>query len=196
MLFRREELEGIAAGRVTLAFRRWDRPRAVPGARHRTAAGELEILRVDEVDADAITEADARAAGAPSRDALLQGLRRDRPRTYRVALRLAGPDRRAALRERTDLSGADGAELAARLARLDRAAARGPWTGRVLRLIARRPAERAAALAGELALPPEAFKRDVRKLKELGLTESLGTGYRLSPRGRALLATLPPESGS
>ena len=29
------------------------------------------------------------------------------------------------------------------------------------------------------------FKRDVRKLKELGLTESLPVGYRLSPRGRA-----------
>jgi hypothetical protein len=29
------------------------------------------------------------------------------------------------------------------------------------------------------------FKRDVRKLKELGLTESLEVGYRLSPRGRA-----------
>jgi hypothetical protein len=34
------------------------------------------------------------------------------------------------------------------------------------------------------------FKRDVRKLKELGLTESLLVGYRLSPRGRALLAGL------
>jgi hypothetical protein len=29
------------------------------------------------------------------------------------------------------------------------------------------------------------FKADVRKLKELGLTESLEVGYRLSPRGRA-----------
>ena len=29
------------------------------------------------------------------------------------------------------------------------------------------------------------FKADVRKLKELGLTESLRIGYRLSPRGRA-----------
>ena len=32
-----------------------------------------------------------------------------------------------------------------------------------------------------------AFKSDVRKLKALGLTESLGTGYRLSPRGQAWL---------
>ena len=31
------------------------------------------------------------------------------------------------------------------------------------------------------------FKISVRKLKGLGLTESLETGYRLSRRGRALL---------
>jgi ribosomal protein S19E (S16A) len=31
----------------------------------------------------------------------------------------------------------------------------------------------------------------VRKLKELGLTESLEVGYRLSPRGRALLDREP-----
>jgi hypothetical protein len=31
------------------------------------------------------------------------------------------------------------------------------------------------------------FKTDVRKLKALGLTESLEVGYRLSPRGRAFL---------
>ena len=31
------------------------------------------------------------------------------------------------------------------------------------------------------------FKIDVRKLKRLGLTESLDVGYRLSPRGRAVL---------
>jgi len=34
------------------------------------------------------------------------------------------------------------------------------------------------------------FKRRVRQLKELGLTESLEVGYRLSPRGRAVLKDL------
>jgi hypothetical protein len=34
-----------------------------------------------------------------------------------------------------------------------------------------------------------AFKLDVRKLKRLGLTESLEVGYRLSPRGRAYLTS-------
>jgi len=35
----------------------------------------------------------------------------------------------------------------------------------------------------------------VRKLKELGLTESLEVGYRLSPRGRALLERLGGPTG-
>jgi hypothetical protein len=34
------------------------------------------------------------------------------------------------------------------------------------------------------------FKRRVRQLKELGLTESLDVGYRLSPRGRSVLDRL------
>lgn len=35
------------------------------------------------------------------------------------------------------------------------------------------------------------FKVNVRKLKSVGLTESLEIGYRLSPRGTALLRLLP-----
>ena len=34
------------------------------------------------------------------------------------------------------------------------------------------------------------FKLNVRKLKELGLTESLEVGYRLSPRGEAVLRNM------
>ena len=33
------------------------------------------------------------------------------------------------------------------------------------------------------------FKLNVRKLKQLGLTESLSTGYHLSPRGVAFLGS-------
>jgi hypothetical protein len=40
----------------------------------------------------------------------------------------------------------------------------------------------------------EKFKLNVRKLKNLGLTESLGTGYRLSPRGESLLDYLRLEA--
>jgi hypothetical protein len=57
----------------------------------------------------------------------------------------------------------------------------------VLELIARHPETRAADLAPMLGRERLPFKADVRKLKELGLTESLRIGYRLSPRGRAAL---------
>jgi hypothetical protein len=49
---------------------------------------------------------------------------------------------------------------------------------------------RAGDLAAAAGREQPAFKTDVRKLKELGLTESLEVGYRLSPRGRALLERL------
>jgi hypothetical protein len=41
-----------------------------------------------------------------------------------------------------------------------------------------------------MGLDRAAFKLDIRKLKESGLTESLEVGYRLSPRGARLLAHL------
>ena len=40
-----------------------------------------------------------------------------------------------------------------------------------------------------------AFKLNVRKLKGLGLTESLDIGYRLSGRGEAVLRMLGSEPG-
>jgi DNA-binding IclR family transcriptional regulator len=64
----------------------------------------------------------------------------------------------------------------------------GPWTYAVLRAIAEHPGLRAADLAETFGRERLAFKRDVRKLKELGLTESLEIGYRISPRGQAVLS--------
>ena len=55
-------------------------------------------------------------------------------------------------------------------------------------LAPRSPASRARAEAA--GVETVAFKRDVRKLKELGLTISLAVGYELSPRGRAVLGAL------
>ena len=57
----------------------------------------------------------------------------------------------------------------------------------MLRLIAEKPGVRAPDLAASLGRETLPFKRDVRKLKELGLTRSLPVGYEISPRGRAYL---------
>jgi hypothetical protein len=186
MLFRQETLRRIEAGEVTLAFRRWRRPTVKAGGTLRTRAGVLAIESVEPVDEDAISDADARLAGAPDREALLAALRPEGT-LYRVAFHVEGPDPRIALRERTDLSPEERAAIDARLARLDAASRHGPWTGRVLQLIADNPERRAPDLAAELGRETAPFKADVRKLKELGLTESLLVGYRISPRGRAYL---------
>ena len=64
MRIRPVELAGIKAGTVDLGFRRWDRPRVVVGTRMRTAVGLIEVTSVEPVDEAAITEDDARRAGA------------------------------------------------------------------------------------------------------------------------------------
>ena len=185
MLFRQADLTAIAAGEVTVAFRRWRRPMAKAGGRQHTPVGVLVFDAVDRVDD--ITPADARRAGFADPAAAWAMLRGREGDLYRIALRLAGPDPRIALRENAALGDADRAEIAARLARLDRASMHGPWTEATLRAIAAAPGTRAADLAEGFGRERLAFKADVRKLKALGLTESLEVGYRLSPRGRAYL---------
>jgi ribosomal protein S19E (S16A) len=49
---------------------------------------------------------------------------------------------------------------------------------------------RAADLCGRPGQERLHVKRNVRKLKSHGLTESLAKGFRLSPRGRSLLDQL------
>lgn len=184
MLFKQHFLAGLAAGRYDLAFRRWDRPRVRPGTQLRTGVGVVAVDTVAVVAPEAITDAEALRAGHAARAELIEALADyGGGDVYRVALRLAGADPRVALREST----ADLPAVAQRLQRLDAASPHGPWTTAVLRLIADRPGVAAAELAATLGRDKLAFKRDVRKLKELGLTESLEQGYRLSPRGRAYL---------
>jgi hypothetical protein len=184
VLFRQDVLRRIGEGEVTLAFRRWRRPSVKAGGTLRTRAGVLAIDSVEMVEENEVTEPDARRAGAESREAVLQEGPQERP-LYRIEFRLAGPDPRIALRERADISPGERAEIDARLSRLDAASRHGPWTRKVLELIAAQPGTRAPDLAASLGRETAPFKADVRKLKELGLTESLQVGYRLSPRGRA-----------
>ncbi|MCU1665191.1 MAG: hypothetical protein QOI36_2353 [Pseudonocardiales bacterium] len=181
---RRTTLDAIAAGTVTVVFRRWDGPRVRPGGTQRTAVGVLEFTAVEPVEVSALTSEDARAAGFADLPALRQA-QEGEGQLYRVRLRLAGPDPRVELRSQATLSAEERTELAGRLDRLDRASRSGPWTAAVLELIATNPGTRAPDLAARLGRETLPFKRDVRKLKELGLTESLDVGYRLSPRGRA-----------
>jgi hypothetical protein len=191
VLFPQRFWAGLEDGSVTVAFRWWRRPAAKAGGRQRTpGGGELAIDAVDRMALDQVSEADAHAAGYDDRAELLAELERFRAEgadLYRVRFHRAGDDPRLALRDRADLSEEDWQAIAARLDRFDRASPHGPWTATVLTLIAEQPAVRAPDLAAGLGRETAPFKRDVRKLKELGLTISLERGYRLSPRGEEVL---------
>jgi hypothetical protein len=183
-------LRGVSAGSIDRAFRRWDRPRVKAGGRQRTALGVIGFTAVDTVARDELTAVDATRAGFVSIDRLLAVLDRrpERP-IFRIGLELVGPDPRVALREALpDARELD--EIVRRLDRLDQASRHGPWTGAVLTAIAERAGTPAVDLAAAFGRQKMPFKLDVRKLKELGLTESLRPGYRLSPRGETVLGWL------
>jgi hypothetical protein len=189
MRFPPRTLAAIADGSLDLAFRRWQRPMVKAGGTQRTSIGLVGFESVEVVPREAISQEQARRAGFDSAGELLGFLDRKPGEIYRVSLRLVGPDSRVALRDtlpaEAELDG-----LTRRLARLDRASSHGPWTRQTMEAIGANPERRAGELAAELGRERLPFKVDVRKLKELGLTESLPIGYRLSPRGRAVLERL------
>ena len=184
MLIPQATLARIATGELDLVFRRWKRPTVKAGGTLKTSQGLLAVDAVEACTMARLTADDARRSGYPSRKALVEALRKHRGRLYRVQVHLAGPDPRIVLRN-TLLDDAGEAELATRLGRLER---RGPWTQAHLEAIEAQPGVRAGDLAEGLGRERLDFKKDVRKLKNLGLTESLKIGYRLSPRGESWLA--------
>lgn len=191
MLFRQDALEGIREGRITVAFRRWRRPTVRTGGTLLVPIGQLQIADVRQIAEDDITEDDARRAGYDSRQTLLEDLAgRGDDALYRIELGALGPDPRIALRAQDALSDEELAMLRAKLAKLDANAPGGAWTRRVLELIRDQPAVRAGDICTVVGMERLPFKAYVRKLKALGLTESLEVGYRLSPRGSAVVNSI------
>ena len=186
MLFRQDILQGIAAGRVTLAFRRWRRAPPAEGSTLRSPAGVLRLERVTIIDEGDITREDVHRTGMSVDD--LRTSIRGEGALLRIELRLAGDDPRIALRERVP-EGDELESVLTRLARIDTTSST-PWTTQYLQLIADQPGIVSRVLAPQVTSEVPPFKRRVRQLKELGLTESLEVGYRLSPRGHAVLERL------
>lgn len=186
MLFRRDVLRAIAQGRVTLAFRRWRRSPPGDGATLLSPVGVLRLDRVTVIDEGDITPADVRRTGLSIEE--LRASIAGEGTLLRIEFHLAGDDPRITLRERVPEPDEILAVIA-RLARIDTASAT-PWTTRYLQAIAGRPGVVSRVLARQVDAEVPPFKRRVRQLKALGLTESLDVGYRLSPRGRAVLERL------
>ena len=198
MLFRKRFWAGIQDGSVTLAFRRWERSNVVAGRSRRTPVGIVDVLSVDEVDAAAISMPRRRRGRVRDgrRGSAASSATDDGRPVFRIEFRLReGPDPRAEL--------AADAELDAEAVADDRRAARAARPGVGARAVDDGHAgadRRASRRCGRRTSPAQVgrekppFKLDVRKLKNLGLTESLLVGYRLSPRGRSYLrATKRPR---
>ena len=192
MLIKHQVLELIANGSVTLAFRRWKRPTVREGGQLRTAVGVLAIDAVDVVSIDEITEEDAQRAGYSSCQELLHMLNKNGDGAiYRIRLHFAGQDPREVLREQINLTDDELAKVRRKLGQFDIKSQDGSWTMTVLQLIREHPGVRATELAALAHLDTQVFKVKVRKLKELGLTESIARGgYQLSPRGYEIVTRL------
>jgi hypothetical protein len=174
MLFPARFWPGLADGSITIAFRRQKRATVKAGGTLRSPGGVLFIDAVEPIEESDITDADARAAGHPDRADVLAILRPEGT-LYRFRFHRIGDDPRRTLRDDEDTAG-----IGAKIARLD-------WALPVLRLIRDNEGVVSTELAPQVGMERLPFKQKVRRLKELGLTESLETGYRLSPRGAAFL---------
>ena len=177
MLFTPDAHEGLASGAITVTFRSWRRPHAKVGGRHKVGPVTLLIDAVTEVPVESITEDEARAAGFPDRNALLGRLGQRDGTVWRVDFHRVDDEPRPQLSED---------EVRQRLERM------GPWVVDVLRLIGEKPGVVSTVLAAEVGQERQRFKGNVRRLKGLGLTESLEVGYRLTPLGEAVLR--PPTA--
>jgi hypothetical protein len=187
VLFSADKHAGLADGSITLTFRTWRRPLVRVGGRHHVGGLTLVVDELARMNATEISDSDARAAGFADGAALRARLG-NAEEVWRVAFHCDGADERIALRTDDALTDDVLATITVRLDRLDRTSPHGAWTRATLELIAARPGVVSTELAGTLGRERFSFKTDVRKLKALGLTESLEVGYRLSPRGRAFLA--------
>ena len=141
----------------------------------------------------AVTDDEARKAGLCDRKELVAFVREKlaeaTPSTivYRIAFRFAGDADFAPSALDTELTDADITAMTFALRAADRASP-SPWTRATLELVAAQPRTVATALAEQAGRDRASFKADVVKLKKLGLTQSFGVGYDVTPRGRAYLA--------
>ena len=191
MQFTTEGSEGILEGRITVSFRNWKHPHAAAGGVYRLRpAGAVKVTEVRSVRLSDIEPDDLRRSGFDTVAAVAEFLRL--------------PESATVTRVEFELTEEPGAKpppelsidtVVTRLQATDRRS-KTPWTADVLTLIGAHPATRAGDLAPEMGWETPVFKANVRKLKALGLTESLETGYRLTDLGEQVAAPMIDGSAS
>ena len=187
MMFKRAFHAGIVAGTTTVSYRSWKRAQVrTGGIYYLHPLGEIEVVSVEEaagIDAD-----DLQHTGFTSREDLLKALGDSAGRRlFRVGFRFLGPRRKpVAPLDEQPVDDAAFERLERDLDRKDQRAGR-DWTRPLLTLIGDQPGASSAVLAEAMAMERMKLKQEVRKLKKLGLTISLETGYRVSKWGWSYL---------
>ncbi len=188
MLFKQKHLEGIKAGNISLAFRKWKKLSVNAGRLIKTSVGVIKIISTKEISLSEITDPDAAKAGFTNAQALVQLLESQKEGLiYKIELGFDSEDPRIELRENVSLEEEEFETLKAALDNLDKFSKVGKWTTKTLLAIQENPKMKAADLAVKAKKEKEWLKLNVRKLKGLGLTISHEPGYTLSPRGEEYL---------
>ena len=190
MIFRKEFLSKIEMGAVTIAYRRWKKLSVKVGGTLKTSIGVLQFTGIKKVSQSSLSESDAKRAGFDDLESLLKEMNsRTEGQIYKIQFKLIGKDPRLTLQ--TQVSAKDLKALIEKLKKMDKLSHRGPWIQKLLKLINKYPGVSSRELAQLIDYKDTLkFKLQVRKLKALGLTISLGTGYKLSPRGKKILSLL------
>ena len=188
MQFTKPFKQAIANGTVTTSFRNWKSPQAKAGGQYNIAPyGAIEVSSVSLTTLNEVQDADITCSGFAQREALVSFLKvAQSDPIYKVDFHFLGSA--AVNKPNTQhLEEARVNDVIHRLEKMDKSTA---WTMQALTLIKTYPATRAGDLAPQCNMDMPTFKRNVRKLKALGLTESLETGYQLSPRGDQVFKAL------
>lgn len=72
MQFARELRPRVQSGEITTSIRIWKRPRVKVGGRYALPPGEIEVVSIEGLPADALSDEIARTSGFADLDALLR----------------------------------------------------------------------------------------------------------------------------
>ncbi|TAJ73293.1 MAG: ASCH domain-containing protein [Phenylobacterium sp.] len=92
MMFAKALRERVRSGEITTSVRVWLAPRVKVGGRYPLLDGHIEVVRLQEVDLDDVTEAMALEGGFESLEALMKTARHGRgERVFIVDFVFVGP---------------------------------------------------------------------------------------------------------
>lgn len=188
MLFKEVHLQGIKSGKITLAFRNWQKASVKTGSLLHTSIGLVKIHNIETVNENDITDEDALNAGFIDKKDLQKSFKNNSIGIlFKIKVSYHSTDPRIKLREQSELSEQQFTDLTKKLERMDQFSKHGSWTKSVLCTIKENPKLHAIGIANLTGFEKEWLKLNIRKLKNLGLTISHLVGYELSPLGNEYL---------